>query len=99
MIREAMGWSDEHLHAFSVGGGEYADLSMFDDGTQGLREESRARLSSTLSGIGKTFRYAYDFGDGWILTIKVERILTEETDLAPRCLGGRRAGPSRTVAV
>lgn len=87
VIQAAFGWSDSHLHVFTVGGEEYGP----NDGWTESRSE-RIRLTR-LAGVGDTIDYTYDFGDDWRHTIEVEKYLQEPHLTAPRCLAGRRAAP------
>lgn len=88
ILLEAMGWDEGHLSSFEIGGEEYADVETARDlGMQEMR-------SVDLSGVAKeggTFRYKYDFGDGWTHTIRVDRVLDETTE--PVYLDGARACP------
>jgi hypothetical protein len=69
MIQAAMGWTNSHLHAFTVGD---ARVGMcFDDYPEGEIDEQTVTVLQTLRG-RKRFTYEYDFGDGWEHTITVE---------------------------
>lgn len=92
ILQIVMGWTDSHLHAFTANGVAYG---MPDHDFAGLmRDEHKVRLDQ-IAKEGKTVRYEYDFGDGWLHELKVEKILPAESGVHyPRCLGGKRAGPS-----
>lgn len=94
-IQAAFGWWNYHLHEFEVGRERYAVPDPDDD--WGLdppaRDEHRARLDK-VAEVGSSFRYTYDFGDGWEHKIDVEQVLDAATTTpAPACTGGRRACP------
>ena len=91
ILQTAMGWTNSHLHQFEIGGVTYSDPNFnLDDASN-----ERRVLLSTLALLPKTrFRYEYDFGDGWLHDILVEKVLTAEPMLPyPRCLTGKRACP------
>lgn len=86
-----MGWTDSHLHQFIVGPTYYGvPHPEFPDNT---RNERSVRLDQ-VAAEGGTFLYEYDFGDGWLHEIKVEKVLPAEASVRyPRCLAGKRACP------
>lgn len=91
ILQVAMGWWDEHLHAFRIGNETYGIPDPeYPDGTL---NESRVRLDK-VADKGSKFLYEYDFGDSWTHEIKVEKILTPEPGVKyPRCIDGARACP------
>jgi hypothetical protein len=72
VIQAAMGWTDAHLHEFTIGEKHYGrpsdddliDYPMLDERRFLLRDLLRADLE---------FLYLYDFGDDWRHMIRVER--------------------------
>lgn len=80
-IQDAMGWEDEHLHAFA--------LSKSKGRPQGLDWEDE--ISTTLEQIArkksKKLLYNYDFGDNW------EHSITFEKKIAPEAGKRRSAKP------
>ena len=92
LILAVMGWSGGHLHAFQAGGIAYGEPdSDFDDG---MENEHRVCLSQIAFAEKCKFKYEYDFGDGWIHTVLVEKILPAEPGKAyPVCTAGKRACP------
>jgi len=74
VIRAAMGWSNYHLYEFrarGVGWGEPDPDGIYD----GPLDARRARLLDLLQDTGaKSFKYLYDFGDGWTHTVRIERL-------------------------
>jgi hypothetical protein len=74
VIQAVMGWTNSHLYEIRIGdvGWGEPDPDGFYDGPL---DAKTAKLASTLADAGrKTFKYIYDFGDGWDHTIKVEKI-------------------------
>lgn len=100
IIQMAMGWTDSHLHHF-VMGPDTRDLrrphflAPFDieEGEEGIAE-SDVRLDQVLSKPGHRLFYEYDFGDGWLHTVKLEKVEQwVDGDPDAHCLAGRRACP------
>lgn len=101
VLQTAFGWLDYHLHRFSLGGGPFdADTDQFlcpfdvqegeDDGTPA----KDVRLDETLQVVDDVLHYAYDYGDGWELTLRLEEVLPLEADTPTAvCVDGRRAAP------
>lgn len=95
IIQYAMGWNDEHLHHFNIGGVLY-DPDPHNRGGFGPPplDESKARLRSVLPFAKTRGTYEYDFGDSWNHEILVERILDPDPDVVyPVCIAGKRQGP------
>lgn len=95
VIQLAMGWTNSHLHSFSIQGIDYGvpmpELG-FDD--LGLHNEQPVKLSKVIMGEKFKFFYLYDFGDSWEHEILVEKVLTAEADTDyPVCIKAKRACP------
>jgi hypothetical protein len=92
ILQAAFGWSDEHLHRFTIHGVEYG---LWRPGTAGFSHDARTvRLSGFGLRAGERFRYEYDFFDAWRHDIRVEKILTPAAGRRyPACTGGARAAP------
>ena len=91
VIQKAMGWYNCHLHSFEANGilyGEpHPDLDY-------MRNKSRIPLSKIAPYIKSKISYEYDFGDSWIHSILVEKILPIEEGITyPVCIKGRCACP------
>ena len=94
IFQVAMGWTNSHLHQFSVGDIRYGVPDPdFDQGD--VRDERNVRLCEIAPRVNDSFVYEYDFGDGWGHRVVVEKILTPEDSPAdlPVCLAGARACP------
>lgn len=97
-LLDAMGWAGGHLHEFRVGDRAWGVPDPEWDDDRDVIDERRARLSQLAPDVGATFKYAYDFGDGWMHTVKVEAILPRaEGVLYPRCTAGARRCPPEDV--
>jgi hypothetical protein len=98
IIQIAMGWTNSHLHQFIVGeiyfGEPHPD---YDDDLQ-MNDERRFRLEQIAENEGFRFCYEYDFGDSWMHTLLVEKILEPEPGQQyPVCVKGERACPPEDV--
>ena len=92
VIQTAFGWTNSHLHDFSVGEKRYSDPRTM-DGADEL-DENRFSLDGVLGARLKNVKYMYDFGDGWGHSITVEkRDPSSPEDSTPACLAGERACP------
>ena len=97
-IQTAIGWTNSHLHQFDINGKRYGDPELLDDGFEDFDgvDSTKTNLSQILPKTGKqfTFKYEYDFGDGW-----EHEVLFEGSPPAvpkakyPLCLEGKRACP------
>ena len=101
VIQALFGWWDYHLHEFRVGGVRgtaYApvnpegEVEFYGDAS---RDESTATAGELLPAVGSSMSYTYDFGDNWVLAIKVEKILADDDGgQLPRCTAGRGMAPA-----
>jgi hypothetical protein len=92
VIQAAFGWWNYHLHEFEVGRTRYG-LPNPEADWNPPRDERRTRLDA-IAGEGSSFRYTYDFGDGWDHKIVVEKVLPAGSiQTVPACIDGRRACP------
>ncbi len=80
-LQAALGWTNSHLYeicARDTGWG-LPDFGWPD----GPLDARKAKLIDVLEDIGtKALRYLYDFGDGWEHTIKIERMIASEPNVA-----------------
>jgi hypothetical protein len=91
----AMGWTDSHLHAFTIAGKRYTRSREEGDLEElGMGEERGVRLCDLIRVPEERFSYAYDFGDDWQHTVTLEKVLAANPNTEyPVCLEGRRACP------
>jgi hypothetical protein len=96
ILQAAMGWTNSHLHEFPIEGASYGRPDPdYDDE---MRDDRRVRLSQIAPAQGSKLRYVYDFGDGWLHTLAVEKILPPEPGQQyPVCIAGKRACPPEDV--
>jgi len=99
-IQDAMGWTDSHLHDFTVivpGSSEAVHIGIPDDGFP----DDRSCLPGWEVEITEFFSYAcevatylYDFGDSWIHSVQFEdHVYPEAVQKLPACIGGQNACP------
>lgn len=90
VIQLAMGWTNSHLHEFTIKGKQIgmAESAWDDD----LIEESEVYFEELKLKKGDNFRYTYDFGDDWTHEVLIESIEDGDIDV-PVCLKGKGACP------
>jgi len=102
-IQTAMGWTNSHLHHFTIGGVLYGDPQLLLEGFEDDPEvvnSLETRLSSMVPEDGSrfAFTYEYDFGDGWDHDVLFEGCLCAEAGSRyPLCVEGERACPPEDV--
>ena len=89
-IQLAMGWTDSHLHVFSVDGRQFTTSPLMEDAADG----ERMTLGRIVKSGVVSFSYTYDFGDDWEHLVVVEKA-PPATDclVLPACVAGRRGCP------
>ena len=91
VIQAAMGWTDAHLHEFTVPDGtQYGDPDLED---LDFADESTALLRDLLHRPGDTLRYMYDFGDFWEHRVELAAIRAAGAADGLACIDGRGACP------
>lgn len=92
-IQLVMGWLDYHLYEFEIKGRRYAFLD--EDTPAGEVDAGSVTLGDLrLRRKGTTFTYEYDFGDGWMHRVEVERAAPiDQSRQYPICTAGRRSCP------
>lgn len=94
-IQLSMGWTNSHLHSFTIQGVEYGML-LPDLGFDELevRDEATVKLSKVIPGEKFKFSYLYDFGDSWEHEVLVEKVLDADPEIDyPICIKAKRACP------
>jgi hypothetical protein len=95
-LQIAMGWRDQHVHLFSVGGRCYGQPDP--DLPVRVHDQRAYMLADLAPEAGGEILYEYDFGDGWRHVIRIEAVAPAEADEHyPRCLSGAQAGPPERV--
>ncbi len=92
IIQIAVGWTDSHLHRFIIHGKDYGIAQV---GGMWFSDDPKVvKLSDFSWRMRERFLYEYDFGDNWQHQIRVETILTPESNcFYPVCISGKRACP------
>jgi len=101
-IQTAMGWTNSHLHQFTINKHVYADPMLMEENFDEMEylDSTTNRLGDILPKNGKrfSFAYEYDFGDGWDHEILFEGSpKLEPGKKYPLCLEGERACPPEDV--
>lgn len=93
VFQVVMGWTDSHLHEFTIAGRRYGQPDPeFED--HDVLPERNVRLGDVVLRPNTRFSYLYDFGDSWEHEVRVEKILPPESGVHyPRCVDGARACP------
>jgi len=97
-IQDAMGWADYHLHEFLIRNpvtGKQEEIGIPDeDGEMEIIPGWRRKIASYFSEANSLARYVYDFGDDWVHTLELERILPRDKHVVyPVCVAGERSCP------
>ncbi|MCB2181514.1 MAG: plasmid pRiA4b ORF-3 family protein [Desulfobulbaceae bacterium] len=96
VIQIVMGWTDSHLHEFTIGKKCYTE---YPESKEDGLECGKYRLGDLIKQKGGEFFYHYDFGDGWKHRLVLEEnrypVSTSEAELM--CLEGERACPPEDV--
>ena len=95
-IQIVMGWTDSHLHRFSIDGKRYSkilpEIAVMDG--PGEIDEDEVLIGDVLKKKGQTFVYIYDYGDHWRHNLIVEEISEPISGQHyPVCLEGGRTCP------
>ena len=92
IIQASMGWTNSHLHGFSIGGVEYGEP--LPELELEIKNEQKVKLSKVVTGEKQKFFYTYDMGDSWEHEILVEKVLPHDPLVCyPVCITGKRACP------
>jgi Plasmid pRiA4b ORF-3-like protein len=89
VLQIAMGWQDYHLHLFDIRGVTYGDVEDF----PGEIGDEDTFTVGEAAAVARTWRYQYDFGDGWDHDIRVGQRLASVGRGTPHCVDGARACP------
>jgi hypothetical protein len=91
-IQVAFDWFDYQTHAFNLDDLRFGNPVKRDDLT--IEDDRDVSLADLDLEHRAQFIYAYDFGEGWQVEIKVEKVIVvEKGAVYPVCLAGERAGP------
>lgn len=98
IIQIAMGWKNYHLFEFNSDdyriGVPSEDFDDLETGTKEITDAIDIRLEDVVKKVGDKIEYEYDFGDGWIHEIIVEKYLeADKNNLYPICVDGKMSCP------
>lgn len=102
-IQDSFGWTDTHLHQFFVGSPSdrssrriaipHPDDDLYMDQVEPY-DESVTKLKEVFSEKKKKIMYEYDFGDGWMHEVILEKEVPFNPEEAfPQVVAGKRACP------
>lgn len=92
VLQAVMGWEDEHLHQFEIGGERYGEATV--EGYRRVRDEHKVSLGELVAAPQAKFTYTYDFSVNWEFDLLVEEITPPQAGQAlPQCIKGKRAAP------
>lgn len=96
VIQVLMGWTDEHLHQFTIRGWRYGEAH------EGVLQFSTVANALELAAFGlrehEGFIYVYDFNAWWRHDIRVERrTLRQRPGPLPRCVAGCGSCPPEDI--
>ena len=96
VIQVVMGWTDSHLHEFTIGKKRYTE---YPESKEDGLECGRYRLGDLIKQKGRIFGYHYDFGDRWEheVTLEESRYFNPEQRTKVVCIDGARACPPEDV--
>ena len=96
VIQIVMGWTDSHLHEFTIGNKRYTE---YPESKEDGLACGRYRLGDLIKQKGRIFGYQYDFGDSWEheLVLEESRYFNPELRTELACLDGQRACPPEDV--
>ena len=96
VIQIVMGWTDSHLHKFTIAKKRYTE---YPESTADGLPCGRYRLGDLVKRKGSVINYLYDFGDSWEHELCLEDSNFDDPDLPPPvfCLEGARACPPEDV--
>ena len=91
VIQTVFGWTDSHLHLFTIAGRRFGQPDDFDEN---VLAEAEVTVAQALSAAVKRFSYSYDFGDDWEHEVVIEKTLGGDAGRErPLCLAGKRHRP------
>ncbi len=96
IIQTTMGWENSHLHQFIKDNTFYTVRMADDDFWNELNnvDYKNMKISDLLAKEKERILYEYDFGDGWMHTIFLEKILFSDDKIKyPVCTDGEMGCP------
>jgi hypothetical protein len=94
IVQKLMGWYDYHLYQFRAKEQVFSPPGEEIDLMSRRPQSVNIPISWLVSYQVKSLIYEYDFGDGWEISVRLEKVLDKpDFNQAAICLGGERAGP------
>jgi len=96
VIQSSMGWWNSHLHQYIKDRKYYLEKTEDDDFWDEMVhvDYSELKVSDLLKKENDKIGYEYDFGDGWLHDIVLEKILDPDPGVIyPQCVAGKRNCP------
>ena len=91
-IQVIFDWFDYQTHVFTLDDLLLGSPVKRDDLT--VEDDRDVTLSDLDLGNRRELRYGYNFGEGWQVTIKIEKVgPRQKGQVYPQCVAGARAGP------
>lgn len=100
VIQTTMGWTNSHLHQFIKDETFYTQKMPGDDLWEEMNnvDYKGIKLNELLRFVKNTIIYEYDFGDGWMHEILLEKFLKPDPDVRyPVCTDGAMKCPPEDV--
>lgn len=100
IIQTTMGWTNSHLHQFIKDETFYTQRMPDDDFWEEMNnvDYKGIKLNELLRFVKNTIIYEYDFGDGWMHEILLEKFLKPDPDVKyPVCIDGAMNCPPEDV--
>jgi hypothetical protein len=94
VLIESMGWTNSHLHQFTIAGVRYAEPDPEWE-LEDTVDEVTVSLRDVLASGTRELRFLYDFGDHWEHAVEVESVDVDPLPGVeyPTCIAGERACP------
>jgi hypothetical protein len=93
VIQKVMAWENCHLYHFVKGNVSFAPQPTEFSFSQGLSDRS-VQLCDLLTKVRSKLIYEYDFGDGWLHEVMLQKIVTAQEGVRyPVCMEGKFAAP------
>jgi hypothetical protein len=93
IIQAAMGWYNSHLHQFIVNG-QYYEVPMAGSESDAIDANEITLQQAFGNKVKATIKYEYDFGDGWLHKITLEKTHQADANITyPHLLDGKGACP------
>ena len=88
-----IGWTDSHLHRFEKDGKHWGVPEPDENESIEIIDESRTTIGAVLTAPGDSILYVYDYGDNWLHSAELEKILPASEVVLRVCLAGERHRP------